>query len=322
MIHPNLRREVAERYHRSLPADIRRYLNGRGIANETIDRYLLGWTGRRIAIPIFGRGGEVISFRYGRSPHDQSDSPKMLSEIGACPELYGVEALERAPKTVVICEGEYDRLVLESHGIPAVTSTAGAGVFLAEWVPHFDRVKQIFICFDRDEAGDLGARRVKALLPHAVIVQLPEDVGRHGDVTDFFATLAKTRVDFELLLAAAAAKPEEENRPPKVSPARGWSKAMRRRRENLRREVPIARVLANYLDLRASGGQLVARCPFHEDTTPSFTVYPATNTYYCFGCHKDGDAVSFLIEKESMNLPEALKAVERFRDTNELFGVA
>lgn len=121
MLHPHIRRELALRYHDALPTDVREYLNARGIPDEVVDRNLLGWTGRRIAIPIFSLDGAVVSFRYAKSPHDHTDSPKVLSELGADAELYGWETLAKTPYRVVICEGEFDRLVLEARGFPAVT---------------------------------------------------------------------------------------------------------------------------------------------------------------------------------------------------------
>ena len=81
MVHPKIRREIAERYHRALPDDSRAYLKGRGIPSTIIERQLLGWNGERITIPIFGREREVLGFRYA-NPHDTSDAPAMLSDIG------------------------------------------------------------------------------------------------------------------------------------------------------------------------------------------------------------------------------------------------
>jgi DNA primase len=314
----------AKHYHARLPAEIRRYLKGRGISDAVIDRDLIGWNGHRITIPILDRHGDVVTFRYGKNPVETAETPKMLSELGSAPQLYGAERLRKPLQYVVICEGEYDRLVLESNDIPAVTSTAGASCFLADWVPLLANVKRIFVCFDRDKAGEAGAESVRSLLPQAIIVRLPSEVHEGGDVTDYFTKLGRSRVDFHLLLAdaAAAAETPHEMRPPQPPPKRAASPAMRRRLDAARRDVPLASMLANYLELRTSGGRIVARCPFHEDRNASFTIYPATNTYYCFGCGAQGDAVTFLMNKESMNLNEALRAVERFRDTNELFGVA
>ncbi len=75
-------REIAERFHRFLPEEIRSYLKGRGIPATLIDRQLLGWDGKRITIPIFGRETrEVLGFRYATLPDDptsEDDEKKVL----------------------------------------------------------------------------------------------------------------------------------------------------------------------------------------------------------------------------------------------------
>jgi len=323
MIHPSIRREVAERYHRDLPANIRRYLNDRGIPDETVDKHLLGWSGRRITIPVFGKNGEVLQFRYAKSPEDMSDAPKVLSELGADLELYGRDTLARKQNRVIICEGEFDRLVLEARGFKAVTSTGGANAFRSKWTSCFENVRRIYICFDRDQAGKEGAKRVQSYLPEAKIVTLPADVGDKGDVTDFFVTLGRTPLDFEILLAeAAAADDSKDVTPPKTNPLRPAGRALLRRAEWARKHVPLAKIVANYTDLHASGGRFLVRCPFHEEKSASFTVYPVTNTYHCFGCGRNGDAIEFLMTKESMTFKDALEALERFHLTHELFGTA
>jgi DNA primase len=324
MIHPTVWRGVAEGYHRDLPPNIRRYLNDRGIPDVTIKKHLLGWSGTRVTIPVFGRNeGEVLQIRFAKSPEDTSDSPKVLTQFGAELELYGWDTLARRPNRVVICEGEYDRLVLESRGFPAVTSTGGASSFRKEWVPEFARIRHVYLCFDRDKAGEEGARRVQTLLPQARIVKLPADVGEKGDVTDFFVRLGRSAVDFEIMLAnAAAAKSENPAKPPTIRTPRPAAKALGRRARRILKQVPLAEIVEHYAVLRASGRRLVGRCPLHEEKTASFTVYPGQNTYHCFGCGAEGDAITFLKTKESMTFKEAIETLERFELTHELFGTA
>jgi hypothetical protein len=323
MFKSTTRRHLAERYHRLLPEDIRRYLNGRGIPDAYIDRQLLGWNGSRITIPVRGREGGIVSFRLAKRPGETSDAPKVLSEIGTGVELYGWETLASNPNRVVICEGEFDRLVLEANGFPAVTSTAGAGVFLPDWAPSFAAIRHVYVCFDRDAAGEAGALNVKRFLPQAKVVRLPEDVGPKGDITDYFVRLGKTRVDFEMLLANAAAAADEESQPAAVQVKRPklQRKAMRRV-TRLKETVRLEDVLANYTDLRRVGAHLVGRCPFHEDKKPSFVVYPETQTYVCFGCRAHGDVIALVMQKESITFHEAVALLERYRDTHEFFGTA
>jgi DNA primase len=64
---------------------------------------------------------------------------------------------------------------------------------------------------------------------------------------------------------------------------------------------------------RASGSRYVARCPFHEERTPSFSVNPVEKLYYCFGCGKGGDVISFVRETEKLDFVGAIEwLAERF----------
>jgi DNA primase len=323
MLEKITKRDRALFYHRQLPDSQRAYLKGRGISDQTIDAKLLGWNGSRITIPVFGRDDEVLLFRYAKSPEDQSDAPKMLSEVGSGVELYGWESLMRKPYRIVVCEGEFDRLVLESNGILAVTSTAGATAFLAEWAPYFEGGRRIYVCFDRDEAGARGAETVKSLLPRATIVTLPAEVGERGDISDYFVTLGNTVADFEILLATAAAEEEDaanpagnENRRRDRSPGQ---KATDRRAMRLKRAIPLESVVRRCTELKPSGNKLLGRCPFHDDTSPSFVVYPVTDTYYCFGCRAHGDVIAFIQHKRSKTYHQALDELERLLYTDDEF---
>ena len=65
---------------------------------------------------------------------------------------------------------------------------------------------------------------------------------------------------------------------------------------------------------RASGSRFTGRCPFHEEKTPSFSVNPVEKLYYCFGCGKGGDVISFVRETESLDFVGAIEwLAERFR---------
>ncbi|HMJ64602.1 MAG TPA: toprim domain-containing protein, partial [Candidatus Binatia bacterium] len=157
----NWPRVRAEKFHNFLPEKIRSYLKGRGIPATIIEGHLLGWNGKRITMPIFGENSrKVLGFRYAKSPTDISDTPEVISDPGLGVQLYGLDKLLRKPSRIVICDGEFNRLVLEANDFAAVSSTAGADTFLLEWLPYFEGVKQVFICFNRDRAGEEAARRV------------------------------------------------------------------------------------------------------------------------------------------------------------------
>jgi DNA primase len=80
----------------------------------------------------------------------------------------------------------------------------------------------------------------------------------------------------------------------------------------------IVEVVSARTALRRSGARYTGRCPFHEERTPSFSVNAADKLYYCFGCGKGGDVVTFVRETENLEFTEALEwLAERFRVTLE-----
>ena len=76
----------------------------------------------------------------------------------------------------------------------------------------------------------------------------------------------------------------------------------------------IEEVVADFVSLRKRGAEWWGCCPFHNEKTPSFHVVPAKGIYYCFGCHKGGSAVGFVMEHEHMSYPDALRYLARKYD--------
>lgn len=305
-------RECAVAYHDALPERIRTYLNQRGISDPLIDLYLLGWNGKRITIPVINSEGELVFFKLAKDPSDRSDGTKMLAPKGSYVELYGWEDVWRRPPYLIICEGEFDRLVLKTQGFFAVTSTGGARSFREDWVERLQRIPLLYVCYDRDEAGQQGARKVGCLVPHAKIVTLPEDVGTGGDITDFFVRLGHTKEDFLELLTTAEPAPPPAEPVIKVGTIQHHRLHTRllQRIEHIKRHTSLAEIAGRSVKFRTSGDRLVGRCPFHDDSTPSFVVYPLTNTFYCYGCGKHGDVIDFVQAEEQCTLFEALTALE------------
>ncbi len=73
----------------------------------------------------------------------------------------------------------------------------------------------------------------------------------------------------------------------------------------------IVEIIGDYVTLKRKGVNYMACCPFHNEKTPSFVVSPSKGLYKCFGCGKGGNAVTFLMEHESITYPEALKMVAK-----------
>jgi DNA primase len=75
--------------------------------------------------------------------------------------------------------------------------------------------------------------------------------------------------------------------------------------------VDIVEVIAEVVTLKKTGGNLVGLCPFHSEKTPSFTVSPGKQIFYCFGCGSGGNVFSFVRKHEGLSFVEAVKSVAR-----------
>src|SRR6266513_2479793 len=77
-------------------------------------------------------------------------------------------------------------------------------------------------------------------------------------------------------------------------------------------------VVSARTQLRRSGARWTGLCPFHDEKTPSFSVNPVEKLFYCFGCGKGGDLITFVRETEQLDFVEAVEwLAERYRVTLE-----
>lgn len=79
--------------------------------------------------------------------------------------------------------------------------------------------------------------------------------------------------------------------------------------DRVKQQADIVRVVGEYVRLKKTGKDFSGLCPFHQEKTPSFTVSPVKQIFYCFGCGKGGDVFNFVREMEKCEFPEALKIV-------------
>lgn len=185
---------MVDRCHNALTPEIRQYLNSRGITDGLIEAFKLGeglFYGKTwITIPVANVTGEFKYLKLRRLPNDTSNPDKYKCyPTGNKIELYGAEDLKKE-KWTVICEGEFDRLILFKNGIPAC-GVPGAETFKDEWTGYFSHMEKVYVCYDRDESGEAGASRVVqklSKLEDLMIykITLPDIVGEAGDITDYF----------------------------------------------------------------------------------------------------------------------------------------
>ncbi len=77
--------------------------------------------------------------------------------------------------------------------------------------------------------------------------------------------------------------------------------------QELKYKTDIEDIVSSYVSLKRRGSTFVGLCPFHNEKTPSFTVYPETQSFYCFGCGAGGDAVGFIRRIENLDYIDAVK---------------
>jgi DNA primase len=81
--------------------------------------------------------------------------------------------------------------------------------------------------------------------------------------------------------------------------------------ESLRNAGDIVRLVSDYVPLKTAGSRQKGLCPFHEEKTPSFSVDPSRQLFYCFGCQTGGDVFKFVMLYEKLNFPEAVEFLAR-----------
>lgn len=81
--------------------------------------------------------------------------------------------------------------------------------------------------------------------------------------------------------------------------------------EELNEKNPIEDVVGQYVNLTRRGSNLFGLCPFHNEKTASFSVAPDKGIFYCFGCHKGGGSINFMMEIEGLDYPDAVRALAK-----------
>ena len=200
----------------------------RGLADATLKKYEIGWDPKRQrnTIPIRDERGNAVNVRLYNAKKD----PKIINytegrhKYGSPARLYGLDELVKYQgKQVILCEGEWDRLILQQEGFMAVTGTHGAGVFRPEWCAHF-RDKDVVILYDCDREGQAAVRNIVlralkiagASSVKNVVLPLRGDKD-DKDVTDYFHKRGLTAADLQKLIDETPPHSyEAEDRPEEV----------------------------------------------------------------------------------------------------------
>lgn len=77
--------------------------------------------------------------------------------------------------------------------------------------------------------------------------------------------------------------------------------------EDIKTRANIVEIVSEYVSLKKTGRNFVGLCPFHKEKSPSFTVNPEKQIFYCFGCGEGGNVVTFIMKTNEMTYPEAIR---------------
>jgi hypothetical protein len=193
----------------------------RGLTKESLKEAQIGHDGYRYTIPIRNAAGGIVNVR--RYDPKKRDKFKMINWTGhGKARLYGLEVFDEFDE-VILCEGEWDRLIAKQMGLPAVAHTAGALTFDTTWAKNF-KDKVVYICYDNDASGKKGAlKAAKIIAPIAqavYIMELDIDI-KGGDVTDFFVLQGRTVEEFRGFMEVARRKPFGQRRERPAAPTKG-----------------------------------------------------------------------------------------------------
>ena len=305
------------------------WLKARHISDSVISEFGIHWganpiLGECIVIPVMGNDGNFLFNKYRRNPLVKKE-PKYLYDNGGKVTMYGFHKASFAGPSLLITEGEMDCLVAWAANIPAISSTGGAQSFQREWCELL-RDKELTLCFDNDQAGGMGmAKTIKILADagmSAYIVFIPDRPGIK-DISDYVASggdlgeLMRTRMKFGSLQEVIDDRARraslwqstwfhdayiEQNTEKEISGEKGGRERGTWEGSELEmaKQYPI-----NNLVKFGRGGS--AKCVWHSEKTGSMHYYRESNTVYCFGCSRAGDAIDVYRAIHGCSFKEAIK---------------
>lgn len=196
--------EVAA-FHEALlasPEHLRVMKEKRGLNLDTLRRFEIGWHKERFTIPVRDADGNIVNVRrYKANARDPKD--KMVSwAVGLGERRLFLPDVLAAHDEVILTEGELDAIIGQQYGFQTMSHTAGASAWNAAWNPAFEG-KVVFVCYDVDDMGKQGARKVAMQLSKVArqvfVVVLP-GVQKGFDLTNYFVDQGYGASDLKSLL--------------------------------------------------------------------------------------------------------------------------
>jgi len=311
---------------------IKKYLNDRLINDDIIDIFKIGygmfWQKRWIVIPVLSYEKKVLYLKLRKDPNDKSNRRKYIYyPENTKASIYGSEDILNN-EVLMITEGEFDRLVAISKGIPAITSTSGVTGFKRDWFKRdetgigiFNEVKKIYICFDSDKPGMVNSGKLAdAILEETdrtdvFLVTLPAMVNgkpmpESGDLTDYFMLGGGIDDLFEKYTLPCKKKIKENLEPieqPKMELS-GNGEQITASDIEAAKNADITHLVSD-ITKRDPDGKAWLCCPFHNDKTPSCVIYPNGGGWCCYAGCGAGDYIDFIEKYHKVEFKEAVRLI-------------
>jgi 5S rRNA maturation endonuclease (ribonuclease M5) len=184
-----------------------------GLTEETAELLQVGYNGEGIDFPVFIYGDllDVRNYVPGRKP------AKVMSQRKAKNLLVPFDIWRQDDRPTLLCAGEKDMAIARQMGFNALTFTGGEQAFPKLFKASF-KGKKFFICYDNDQAGHEGARKIASMLkdcgaiPYVVTGHYSVCTGKGEDIHDFFIKYGRTGNDLQRLIDGTVEFTEEDYR--------------------------------------------------------------------------------------------------------------
>lgn len=208
---PPISEQAIESYVKSMSVEVRNFLmESKGLTEETINKYQLGWNSKfgRITVPMRDEKGLCRNIKQYKMNPTGKQQKDFFYKKGLPIIMMGLPEVKHFPgNEIILCEGQWDMLLLRQEGFNAVSCPTGAGTFKPFWANVF-KGKDVIIIYDCDSAGINGA--IKAVIPRLKgIAKSIKNVSlglagtrEENDVSDFFLKKGGSCVDLRALIEA------------------------------------------------------------------------------------------------------------------------
>jgi predicted ATP-dependent protease len=183
-------------------AEYKSYLNARGITDEAIIEYKLGYAGDGIIYPVILNGIQFDTRTYAVNPDE--GEPKIRSRKNSKPLLFPYDAWINDERDTLLTAGENDTILTRLKGFNAIETTLGEGSVPQILLQKF-KSRRVYVIYDCDEAGRKSAQRIAFYLKDVGAEVYIIDLGLTGtkddkDLTDYFIHNGKTAEDLQALI--------------------------------------------------------------------------------------------------------------------------